>query len=41
MLKWMLFETWAGDRLLAAFEALTGLCIVELATLATDAEVMT
>ena len=30
MLKRFLFGTWIGDRLLAAFERLTGLAIVDL-----------
>ena len=30
MVKWLLFETRLGDRLLALFERLTGLAVVEV-----------
>jgi len=33
MVKWFLFETWLGDRLLALFERVTGLAVVEVAIL--------
>ena len=33
MLKWLLFETRIGDRLLAALERLTGLALIEIGTL--------
>ena len=32
MVRWLLFETWLGDRLLALFERLTGLTVVDVQT---------
>jgi len=33
MVRWFLFETWFGDRLLALFERVAGLAVVEVASL--------
>jgi hypothetical protein len=39
--RWFLFETRLGDRLLALFERLTGLVVVEVESLESEAVVLT
>ena len=34
VIRWFLFETWLGDKLLCLFERFTGLAVVELGELA-------